>query len=751
MNPLFCLLIVPVTTALVSYLIGLCEQRISRIVAVVGAALFLCFSLSTVVLTLRQGPLALYWRNHLLLVSDTLSAPFLLILGVVGFFTTLYSAKYVEEDAGRYFLWFLSFLASMSLLIVCDDLLLLVAAWELIGLCSYALIFFKWSKPQASAAATKALLLTELGSATLLVGFVYAIASTGTRSLHTLLESNLPSIVVGILAFTVLFAAFTKSAQFPFHTWLPDAMIAPTPVSALLHAATLVKAGVYLALRFHPVLTSFLWARTLLALVGAFTALSASILMLRETDLKRVLAYSTITHLAIIYTVLSTNSPIAIPAALFHVLAHGFFKAALFLGAGLVEQMAGTRDLTALGGLSVHAPITSFCFLIAALGAAGVPLTSGFVGKWLLFTGLLTAGDPSMVVILLVLPASTLSAIAILRAYGAVFAGEPSFEKPFSEPSLLIVPQAGLAALTLLLGLAPSLVYPLLNPPEEFLPSFGGFSFKIVGMRWAAAVSLLLIILILVISLTLLLVMPQRRVPLFLGGQHIDGRVTSSPLYLTTIGKSASSYVATVTNTDRVWRGLLRLLVQPTVAFGAFVFSAAIIAVSVPLLLTYPFLGLLVVTIATICAGVYATLNPSPKKLALSATLLLIPPLILSNNITVSTLTLLLLLVGIFVLGWLANQPSTSAKLWIAVSLLVFLSTFPPSPLLFCFEPIMIRYSDLRLLVGMAFARFSVLAAFAEYARQIAYRALPTRALRAALPAILLAVVFSIPYLVIAL
>jgi NADH-quinone oxidoreductase subunit L len=286
----------------------------------------------------------------------------------------------------------------------------LFICWELVGLCSYLLIGYWYPRPEAARAAVKAFWTTKLGDVGLLVGIVMLWQLSGTfdlTELRQLVERNaLPVAGLSIVTFGIYLGAMGKSAQFPLHVWLPDAMEGPTPVSALIHAATMVTAGVYLLVR-----TDWLFALTpdvlfVVAWIGAFTALLAAVLACVQDDIKRVLAYSTVSQLGYMMTAIGAGFA---SAGFFHLLTHGVFKALLFLGAGAVIHAVGSNDLSHMGGLARRMPHTAIVFLVGTLSLAGVPLFAGFLSKEEILGAVWTGG--------LVVPFAALLLVAFLTAF----------------------------------------------------------------------------------------------------------------------------------------------------------------------------------------------------------------------------------------------------------------------------------------------------------------------------------------------
>ena len=315
---------------------------------------------------------------------DGLSAVMLVVVSSVSLLVQIYSMGYMKGDDGyaRYFAFTSLFTASMIGLVLADSLIVLYAFWELVGLSSFLLIGFWFQRPAAAAAAKKAFLVTRLGDLGFLAAILLIWSETETFDIAEITTIALAgSIATGTLALFLLgiFAgAAGKSAQFPLHVWLPDAMEGPTPVSALIHAATMVVAGVYLVARLFPIFQTDENIMAVVAGIGGFTALFAATLAVVQVDLKRVLAYSTISQLG--YMMLALGSG-AFVAAIFHLFTHAFFKALLFLGAGSVNHATGTFDMREMGGLRRVMPITYITFMIGGLSLAGMIPLAGFFSK----------------------------------------------------------------------------------------------------------------------------------------------------------------------------------------------------------------------------------------------------------------------------------------------------------------------------------------------------------------------------------
>jgi len=350
------------------------------------------------------------------------------IATVIGSLAVIFSVDYMRGEAqlGRYYAFVLFFIGAMVGLVLTTNLLLMFVFWEITALTSYALISFHNDDPKAVAGGIKALIITQFGGLGLLIGALVLFSNTGSYDILTFINNPavLPAGALAWMAFGCLAAAAAKSAQFPFQTWLPDAMEAPTPISALIHAATMVNAGVYLLARFFPAFEGVPGWREAVMAVGMLSALLAAIMAMVATDLKRVLAYSTVSQLG--YMVFAIGAG-GVFASQFHLLSHSVFKALLFLGAGAVIHAVGTRDMREMGGLGQKMPFVRLVFVIGALALAGLPILNGFWSKELILEAGLEHGNPLwMLIIMLVV--SGLTAFYAFRMVWLVFYGQPRSE-----------------------------------------------------------------------------------------------------------------------------------------------------------------------------------------------------------------------------------------------------------------------------------------------------------------------------------
>lgn len=411
-----------------------------------------------------DGPIQLAYH------IDGLSFLFALMAAGIGAAVLLYSIGYMEREkaTSRFYALMLLFIAGLIHLVYTSDLFLIYFSWEIVGLCSFLLVGFWYRREEAAYGARKVLTMTHVAGYGLLAAVVLLWVKSGS-TLWT--DPRVHSALTTGIFFLMLIAAAAKSVQFPLHTWIPDAMAAPTPVSALLHAACYVKAGVYLVARLHSMGPWPASWSTAVSWIGAVTLLVGALFALEQRDLKRLLAFSTVSQIGYMMLGLGIGTPLAIAAGLFHCLNHGFFKGGLFLCAGAVQHATGTRDMDRLGGLGRKMPRTMAAWLIASGGVAGVPLLNGFVSKWLLYAAALDAHQP--VLALIPWAGSILTIFAFLKATSGVFLGSegPDSEKTHEVSWTMVAGSSVLAAGCILFGIAPQLAMTyLLNP---LLPAVG--------------------------------------------------------------------------------------------------------------------------------------------------------------------------------------------------------------------------------------------------------------------------------------
>jgi len=362
--------------------------------------------------------------GELSLLPDGFGVFLAAVAAVIGCLAVIFSLDYMrgEEGQSRYYALVLFFIGSMAGLVLSANLLMVVVFWEITALCSWALISFHNDDPRAVAGGIKALIVTGLGGVGLLAGALAVYAQVGSFDIPTFQAraGGFPPQVLAWVAFAFLAAAAAKSAQFPFQTWLPDAMEAPTPISALIHAATMVNAGVYLLARFAPTFSPVPGWSLAVLLVGMVSAFLAASMATVANDLKRVLAWSTVSQLGFMVYAIGAGG---IFQGQFHLLSHSVFKALLFLAAGAVIHSVGTRDMRNMGGLSKSMPLTCAAFIIGALALAGIPPLNGFWSKEMVLESGLRSGPFWAYVVMLV--TIGLTALYTLRAVWMVFFAPP--------------------------------------------------------------------------------------------------------------------------------------------------------------------------------------------------------------------------------------------------------------------------------------------------------------------------------------
>ncbi|HEV7276102.1 MAG TPA: putative monovalent cation/H+ antiporter subunit A [Devosiaceae bacterium] len=391
---------------------------------------------------------------------DGLSLTFALTISGIGAFILIYSGAYLKghPHQGRFLAFLLLFMGAMLGLVLADSVIVLYTFWELTTVASFLLIGFDHSRQLARRAAIQALVVTGLGGLALLAGVVLLQRLTGSWELSGMLASG-PEVIahaayVPVLVL-VLLAAFTKSAQVPFHFWLPNAMEAPTPVSAFLHSATMVQGGVYLLARLSPVLGGTdPWMLSLVGF-GSVTLLWGSVAALRQTDLKQMLAQTTIASLGLLILLIGIGTKLALIAAILYFLGHALYKAALFLVAGIIDHEAGTRDITALGGLRDHLTITFLISVLAAASMIGLPPLVSYLAKEEMYLALLDNGWQSLVVLAIMVIGNALLTVVALAVVIKPFMGQfvPVPKDPHEAPLAMLAGPLLFGGLGVLLGL----------------------------------------------------------------------------------------------------------------------------------------------------------------------------------------------------------------------------------------------------------------------------------------------------------
>jgi NADH-quinone oxidoreductase subunit L len=410
-------------------------------------------------------------------VVDNLSAVLLIVVTTIGMLVHVYSIGYMRHDPGywRFFAYLNLFMVSMLLLVLADSWLVVFVAWEGVGLCSYLLIGFWYRKRTAAEASKKAFITNRVGDVGFALGIMAIFVNTGTLNIRDSIErltaggadslAVAGSVPIWLIALLIFAGAVGKSAQFPLHVWLPDAMEGPTPVSALIHAATMVNAGVYLVARANPIFASAPEVMTAVAVIGIFTAILAASIAMTQTDIKRVLAYSTLSQLGYMFASLGVG---AFTAAIFHLMTHGFFKGLLFLGSGsVIHAVHEEQDMRRMGGLAKKIPQTYWTMLIGAIAISGIPPLAGFFSKdeilgesfklgfqWVWAIGIFVA---------------ILTAFYMFRLIGLTFWGESRVDREVEpriheSPRVMTVPLWLLAIPSVVLGAILSWPGPPLGP-----------------------------------------------------------------------------------------------------------------------------------------------------------------------------------------------------------------------------------------------------------------------------------------------
>lgn len=445
---------------------------------------------------------------------DGLSLMFAGLILCIGLCIVLYAAYYLaaEDSAPKFYSQMMLFMAAMLGVVLSDNLLVLIVFWELTSISSFLLVGYWGHRADARAGARQALAVTGGGGLAMLGGFVllgqiggsYEISVLATKAAQIQADPLfLPALLL------ILLGAFTKSAQFPFHFWLPDAMAAPTPVSAYLHSATMVKAGLFLLMRLHPILAGSGWFEALVSGAGLITVLFAAFVAIFKHDLKGLLAYSTVSHLGLVTFLIGLGSPLAAVAAVFHVLNHACFKASLFMIAGIVDHETHSRDMRKLGGLWSFMPFTATLTMVAAASMAGVPLTNGFLSKEMFFT---EAVNGSQGIWAWLVPAAVTLAGVFSVAYSLRMVHDTFFNGPLGdvenkhphEPPLgMKLPAIGLVILCIVVGLLPAMTFgPLVHVaatamvgqalPEYKLSIWHGFNLPLLMSLIALVMGVLL-------------------------------------------------------------------------------------------------------------------------------------------------------------------------------------------------------------------------------------------------------------------
>jgi len=452
---LFLIIFIPIIGALALPFMGRISTRLRNGVSftlVVLSFLFSSFLLPTAlsnqsIAIVKYFPLGF----NFILSADSLAVGMAIVVSFISALIILYSFDYIKhyENQNEYYFMVVLFLGAMMGLVFSGNLILLYIFWEITAVTSWRLIGF-FRRKEHILRADKAFLVTVFGSLLMLLGFIRMYQETGSFDLSTIKQVIKLHPISDLTIALILAGIFSKSATLPFHTWLPDAGVAPSPVTALLHAAVLVKIGVYVFARiFIATIPLAVFWQTAVPIIAGISALICAGAALVETDLKRIIAYSTISQIGFIFLGLSIGSPIGVAGGLLFILMHGLAKAGLFLCAGVVEQNAKTKDIRQLGGLIQTMPVTALSFLFCAFSVMSIPPFGGFFSKYMVISGALETGH--LVIAAVFLFGALLTILYLLRAFNMVFLGEIK-NSSVKEGSFIMLLCVGLFAILSLAG-----------------------------------------------------------------------------------------------------------------------------------------------------------------------------------------------------------------------------------------------------------------------------------------------------------
>ena len=472
----------------INILFGRRIKKASAIISILACGVSLCLSIHTFASLLKgHGSYTLFkWiifgltSLNVGVIVDPLTCMMLLVVTIIGTLIQIYSIGYMKDDPrfSRFFAYMSLFMSSMLGLLLADNFIVLLIFWEGVGLCSYLLISFWFEKVSAAKAGMKAFITTRIGDAGLLIGVFILFFSAHTVHFSGLAALNSANPLLAAAALLIFCGAIGKSAQVPLHVWLPDAMEGPTPVSALIHAATMVAAGVYLVARCFGLFLAHQPALIWVAYIGATTAIFAATIATVNNDIKRILAYSTISQLGFMMIGLGVGG---YSAGTFHLMTHAFFKALLFLCAGSVIHSVHTQDIRQMGGIFQKMKVTGTTFIIASLAISGVPPFSGFWSKDEILSEALRNGHPYIFMIAMM--TSLLTAFYMFRLIFLVLFGKPRSElHPHESPKIMTIPLSILAIFAIFVGLVgspfahnafQSFIHPvILENPESPAPNY---------------------------------------------------------------------------------------------------------------------------------------------------------------------------------------------------------------------------------------------------------------------------------------
>ena len=462
-NILLLLVLVPALGSLLVPVIGRISAGFRNIFALACVLVSLAASLMLVPAVLSGVTTAINFNlgfGSCVFVADRLAVFMALVSSLVGAIIVLYSFDYIShyENQNEYYFLVVLFLGSMMGLVFAGNLILLYVFWELTAIASWRLIGF-FREREHVVRADKAFLVTFLGALVMLIGFICIYQDAGSFDLPAIKAAYAARPLPGMIVALVLVGLLSKSATLPLQTWLPDAGVAPSPVTALLHAAVLVKIGVYVFARLLVATCSVpeIW-HTVIPVIAAVSALVAAGAALVETDLKRIIAYSTISQIGFIFLGLSIGNPVATAGALLYILMHGLAKGGLFLCAGIIEQNTHTKDITKLGGLIKTMPITAVAFLICAFSVMGIPPMGGFFAKYLVISG--SAATGHLWITLVFVGTAFLTIIYLMRAFTMIFMGTPKTTPAREGSATMVFSVALLAVLSVAGGILINLSWP---------------------------------------------------------------------------------------------------------------------------------------------------------------------------------------------------------------------------------------------------------------------------------------------------
>lgn len=456
-NILLSIVFVPVIGSLILPAIGRFSERVRNwtalafvLVSLVGSMYLLPQVLAGHNVTfIREFPLGF----NLIFVADNLAVFMAIVSSLVGAVIVLYSFGYIShyDNRNEYYLMVVLFLGSMMGLVFSANLIYLYLFWEITALASWRLIGFFREKDYVFRA-DKAFLVTVFGALAMLLGFVFLYNQTGSFDLGVIKDAYKTNPVPNIVVVLILLGILSKSATLPFHTWLPDAGVAPSPVTALLHAAVLVKIGVYVFARLFVATLPMadIW-HTIVPVIAAASALVSAGAALIETDMKRIIAYSTVSQIGFIFLGFSIGGAFGIAGALLYILMHGLAKGGLFLCAGIVEQNTKTKDITKMGGLITTMPVTAASFLVCAFSVMGVPPLGGFFSKYMVMSSAFSSTH--LVIACTFLFGAIMTIIYLFRIFNMIFMGRAQIAGAREGSPVMVVSVAILAALSLLAGI----------------------------------------------------------------------------------------------------------------------------------------------------------------------------------------------------------------------------------------------------------------------------------------------------------